>query len=741
MKIEDNKSNSKKVHSENNSAERYINKDVISENDRKNLLSGQLKENTYSSGMTGSDSKVNSNSFYINTENISMRYKNNSNISENNSSYAKRTQSIIENNMKLNSTDHYVNKGIIGEDEKKNLLSGQIREVDYTSGKTEANNKIVNSLENAIRKEKIKFNKQRIKNLKKDLSDDDSKNQNVIAKGAYAVKQGARTIKDLSDDIQDNASGDNIFVERSYAAAGKAASTSVNVTKGLVKKTASVVSLEKAFKLHKTNVNKSFVKDEIKEIKGVNKTLKERKSTVYATYGKAPNTSDIKKLKDRKKDLKRDSSNLKSNVKNFEKKNKKQVKKANNKEARKAQLKKSMIDYTRKQSLGFLIKPEADKDNNMSSGFGGFVSGLAKRIGDNYFKALLKWLGGMILHIIANVLLLLLQAILFLTPILIPIAAVGSLFSFFFKDTTEVQANESYFATVMNKKYDDFDKDTYDWVLKNQNGVTGYTVCYVDDCSNLDNFEDTLILYIVLAADDLTQTGDISESDIENGGSFMLVDTDKEQEAINKAFNMLTYVEVDDKTRKIHRLKLEDIENQLTDQQKELLKTEIEMKNNSESGIPGKRTPGLYPDNVCGDIPASGKAGTAVQFALSKLGTPYSQAYRNDGKHFDCSSLVYYAWLSAGVNISPDSVGNAGTTDTEAKYFEDAGQIVSSNDLQPGDLIFLSWGPNGRYKNIDHVVMYIGDGKVVHAPKEGDVVKISNMWWQPSQLVEVARPN
>ena len=33
----------------------------------------------------------------------------------------------------------------------------------------------------------------------------------------------------------------------------------------------------------------------------------------------------------------------------------------------------------------------------------------------------------------------------------------------------------------------------------------------------------------------------------------------------------------------------------------------------------------------------------------------------------------------------------------------------------PGDLIFYSYENNGRYKNISHVAIYIGDGKQVHA--------------------------
>ncbi|MDO0140324.1 C40 family peptidase, partial [Clostridioides difficile] len=51
-----------------------------------------------------------------------------------------------------------------------------------------------------------------------------------------------------------------------------------------------------------------------------------------------------------------------------------------------------------------------------------------------------------------------------------------------------------------------------------------------------------------------------------------------------------------------------------------------------------------------------------------------------------------------------------------------ASQPISFEELQPGDFVFrLS---NGVAK---HVQLYIGDGKVIHSPQTGDVVKISNV--------------
>lgn len=109
---------------------------------------------------------------------------------------------------------------------------------------------------------------------------------------------------------------------------------------------------------------------------------------------------------------------------------------------------------------------------------------------------------------------------------------------------------------------------------------------------------------------------------------------------------------------------------------------------------------------------SSSKRKAAIKYALSKLGYPYSQAYRNSGKYYDCSSLAFYSWKSAGVNISYKGLTTAAA---EAQGLKKAKKNISYKDLKPGSLIFFSFGTNGRYKNISHVAIYCGDGKVVEA--------------------------
>ena len=106
---------------------------------------------------------------------------------------------------------------------------------------------------------------------------------------------------------------------------------------------------------------------------------------------------------------------------------------------------------------------------------------------------------------------------------------------------------------------------------------------------------------------------------------------------------------------------------------------------------------------------------TVCSYALHRVGFPYSQDLRDSGNYYDCSSLAYYSWKDAGVDIS---YGGATTAAAEAQGLDEAGKTVAFDELQPGDLIFYSFTSNGRYKNISHVAVYVGNGKVVEALNE-----------------------
>lgn len=128
-------------------------------------------------------------------------------------------------------------------------------------------------------------------------------------------------------------------------------------------------------------------------------------------------------------------------------------------------------------------------------------------------------------------------------------------------------------------------------------------------------------------------------------------------------------------------------------------------------GDPGE---GLSPEQYQAivDSVSSENGKKVVAFALSKTGYPYSQAYRDSGDYYDCSSLAYYAWQSAGVNLMYEG---SNTAASEGKFCYDNNLLVDYGDMEPGDLIFYSYGKNGRFMDITHVAIYAGDGKVVEA--------------------------
>jgi cell wall-associated NlpC family hydrolase len=140
-------------------------------------------------------------------------------------------------------------------------------------------------------------------------------------------------------------------------------------------------------------------------------------------------------------------------------------------------------------------------------------------------------------------------------------------------------------------------------------------------------------------------------------------------------------------------------------------------------------------DSILQDITDS-RQKSAVSFALTKVGYPYSQQYRDSGNYFDCSSLTYYSWKAAGIDIR---YGGANTAAAEAEGLERAGRTVSYSEMQPGDLIFYSYAQNGRYRNISHVALYVGNGMVVEA--KGTAYGVTyNKVPNPGKIVLIGRP-
>ncbi len=112
------------------------------------------------------------------------------------------------------------------------------------------------------------------------------------------------------------------------------------------------------------------------------------------------------------------------------------------------------------------------------------------------------------------------------------------------------------------------------------------------------------------------------------------------------------------------------------------------------------------------DVPVSGRAKAAVQFALAQVGKSY--VYGAAGPNsYDCSGLTMSAWAAAGVALPHSSSAQMGATTP-----------ISISQLQPGDLVFY-------YSPVSHVGIYIGNGQIVDAANPSTGVRIAGVSSMP----------
>ena len=103
---------------------------------------------------------------------------------------------------------------------------------------------------------------------------------------------------------------------------------------------------------------------------------------------------------------------------------------------------------------------------------------------------------------------------------------------------------------------------------------------------------------------------------------------------------------------------------------------------------------------------------TVLQRAFALLGTPYRWGGSSPDGGFDCSGLVGYVFRSIGIDLPRVSraMANEGVA------------ITDRTALAEGDLVFF-----GRRGRVDHVGIYVGDGKFLHAPRTGRDVTVSSL--------------
>ncbi len=113
-----------------------------------------------------------------------------------------------------------------------------------------------------------------------------------------------------------------------------------------------------------------------------------------------------------------------------------------------------------------------------------------------------------------------------------------------------------------------------------------------------------------------------------------------------------------------------------------------------------------YPDQVdrmAAPTPSVGER--AARIALEAVGIPYRWGGESPSSGFDCSGLVRWVYGRLGVALPHSSY---------ALYGE--GRRVSRARMKPGDVLF--------FEGLGHVGLYLGRGRMVHAPQSGRDVEV-----------------
>ncbi|HEV7477534.1 MAG TPA: C40 family peptidase [Burkholderiales bacterium] len=129
--------------------------------------------------------------------------------------------------------------------------------------------------------------------------------------------------------------------------------------------------------------------------------------------------------------------------------------------------------------------------------------------------------------------------------------------------------------------------------------------------------------------------------------------------------------------------------------------------------------------NPVAPVTDPGSADRAAGSALKMVGKPYRYGGASPAG-FDCSGLVQYSYKQAGVSLPR-------ATDAQLRI----SQPLRGQHLRRGDLLFFD--QEGKKKS--HVGIYLGDGRFVHAPSSGKIVRtdrLDSAFWK-KHLSEVRR--
>jgi cell wall-associated NlpC family hydrolase len=145
----------------------------------------------------------------------------------------------------------------------------------------------------------------------------------------------------------------------------------------------------------------------------------------------------------------------------------------------------------------------------------------------------------------------------------------------------------------------------------------------------------------------------------------------------------------------------------------------------ARSGSLTDRTPFVAGDDIADQVAIRRgvnphqSGGNWLKIARSQLGVPYVFGAASPGQAFDCSGYTQWVVKRATGTVLPHSA---------REQAQATGTNIGRGDLQPGNLVYFSYGRLGKGV-VDHVGIYIGNGKMIVAPHSGANVEVENVNW------------
>jgi cell wall-associated NlpC family hydrolase len=116
-----------------------------------------------------------------------------------------------------------------------------------------------------------------------------------------------------------------------------------------------------------------------------------------------------------------------------------------------------------------------------------------------------------------------------------------------------------------------------------------------------------------------------------------------------------------------------------------------------------------------GSSTATASENAIVAEAQKYIGVPYLWGGTDPSKGLDCSGFTQLVYGNLGVDL-PRTSSQQATAGTP---------VASVADARPGDLVFFDYSSSRA--GIDHVGIYLGDGKMIAAPQPGEAVKVQDV--------------